>query len=133
MQKPEMLNNNNAIYSIYRYDELDSTNAYIKKNCGNLQNFAVIWAETQAEGRGRFSRTWNSVPGRDLTFSILLPLDQLKPSMWPNITQIAALAVSELLEAYKIISFIKWPNDVLVKSKKICGILCETFKHRSNQ
>lgn len=118
----------NAAYTIYKFDSLGSTNTFLKKECVNLQNFSVVWTEEQAEGKGRFSRKWNSAVGKDLTFSVLLPLAKLQQSNWPNVTQIAALAIAEILEEYELHASIKWPNDVLVNQKKICGILCETVE-----
>lgn len=128
MQQPKIIKPENAIYAIHKYNKLGSTNEFLKKQSENLPDYTVIWTEDQTTGRGRFTRKWNSIPGKDLTFSILLPLTSLKPSSWPNITQIAALAIAELLEDYGLTALIKWPNDVLVEQKKICGILCETVK-----
>ena len=91
----------------------------------NVQDYAVIWAEEQTHGRGRFNRAWYSSPGKDLTFSILLPLESRVSKLRHNITQITALSVARLLEDYGLKPHIKWPNDVLIHKKKVCGILCE--------
>ncbi len=111
---------------IQRFESLDSTNSYLKEHLGELADFTVIWAEEQTAGRGRFTRIWDSKPGKDLTFSILLPLSSLKTSLWPNIPQVAAHAIAETVAEFELPVSIKWPNDVLVDSKKICGILCES-------
>ncbi len=124
--KPEIIKSKGSIYTIYKYAKLDSTNAFLKQNGCDLPDYTVIWTEEQKHGRGRFTRIWNSEPGHDLTFSMLLPLSSLEQKRRQNITQIAALSVAQLLEGYGLKPSVKWPNDVLVKGKKISGILCET-------
>ena len=124
-QKPEIIKSDKAVYTIYKYAKMDSTNAYLKQHCSSLPDYSVIWADEQTEGRGRFTRIWDSQPGLDLTFSILLPLTSLEQKRRQNITQIAALSVAQLLEGYGLKPSVKWPNDVLIQGKKISGILCE--------
>ena len=128
-QKPEILKSDKAIYTIYKYAKLDSTNAFLKQHCSTLPDYSVIWADEQTHGRGRFTRIWNSEPGRDLTFSLLLPLTLLEPKLRQNITQIAALSVAQMLEGYGLKPSVKWPNDVLIQGKKISGILCEMAEY----
>ena len=128
MKHSKIIKPENAVYTIYRFNSLASTNTFLKKECVSYQNFSVVWTEEQTEGKGRFSRKWNSLPGKDLTFSVLLPLAKVQQYNWPNITQITALAIVQLLEEYNLPSLIKWPNDVLVNKKKICGILCESIE-----
>ncbi len=127
-QKPEIYKPDGAVYTIYKYTKLESTNAFLKQHCSTLPDYSVIWAEEQIHGRGRFARVWNSEPGQDLTFSLLLPLTALEPRLRQNITQTAALSVAQLLEGYGLKPAIKWPNDVLVEGKKISGILCEVVE-----
>ena len=128
-QKSEILKSDKAIYTIYKYAKLDSTNAFLKQHCSTLPDYSVIWADEQTHGRGRFTRIWNSEPGRDLTFSLLLPLTLLEPKLRQNITQIAALSVAQMLEGYGLKPSVKWPNDVLIQGKKISGILCEMAEY----
>lgn len=130
MKHSRIIKPSDAAYTIYKYESLGSSNTFLKKECVNLSDFSVIWTEEQTEGKGRFTRKWNSISGKDLTFSILLPLEKLKQPNWPNITQIAALAVAEMLKEYNLSALLKWPNDVLVDQKKICGILCESIEHK---
>jgi len=124
-QKPEIIESNKSVYTIYKYAKLDSTNAFLKQHCLSLPDYSVIWADEQTEGRGRFARIWDSQPGLDLTFSILLPLTSLEQQRRQNITQIAALSIAQALECYGLKPSVKWPNDVLIQGKKISGILCE--------
>ncbi|MBT3354202.1 MAG: biotin--[acetyl-CoA-carboxylase] ligase [Candidatus Scalindua sp.] len=124
-QKPEIIKPNRSVYTIYKYANLNSTNAFLKQHCASLPDYSVIWADEQTEGRGRFARIWDSQPGLDLTFSILLPLTSLEQQRRQNITQIAALSIAQALEGYGLKPSVKWPNDVLIQGKKISGILCE--------
>ena len=124
-QKPEIFKPDKTLYTIYKYAKMDSTNAFLKQHCSSLPDYSVIWADEQTDGRGRFTRIWNSQPGLDLTFSLLLPLTTLEQKRRQNITQIAALSVAQMLEGYGLKPSVKWPNDVLIQEKKISGILCE--------
>ncbi len=88
---------------------------------------AVVVTDAQTGGRGRLNRTWSSRPGKDLTFSILL-----RPSLLPGqahlLSLTAALAVAEVLETMPGLKegvAVKWPNDVLLGERKVCGILLE--------
>ncbi len=124
-QSPEIVKPDKTVYTIYKYEKMDSTNAFLKQHCASLPDYSVIWADEQTDGKGRFTRIWNSQPGLDLTFSILLPLTSLEQKRRQNITQIAALSVAQMLEGYGLKPSVKWPNDVLIQGKKISGILCE--------
>ena len=84
----------------------------------------VVLAETQTQGRGRQGRSWSSAAGKSLSFSILLR-PKLKPDELSEITLAAAVAVAKTLEEYRFHPRIKWPNDLLLKGKKVCGILTE--------
>ncbi|MDQ5984644.1 MAG: Bifunctional ligase/repressor BirA [Syntrophus sp. SKADARSKE-3] len=85
----------------------------------------TVVAEAQSKGRGRLDRVWQSPKGRNIYLSVILR-PPIVPSVAPQITLVAGLAVAELLLPYcpgrvKI----KWPNDILIDGKKICGILTE--------
>ena len=88
----------------------------------------VFVAEHQTCGRGRRDRAWHSIPGRDLMFSVLLrPTAAMQYA--PLLNLAAALAVARALGAFPEIAdraAIKWPNDVLIGDRKMCGIICET-------
>ena len=107
---------------ILRFDELDSTNAYAKRNCSLIADQTIIVGKTQTAGRGRMTRSWLSEFG-GLYFSVVLKPAQIKHL--PNLTQLMSLAVCQTLHAFKAPAQLKWPNDVLVNEKKICGILSE--------
>jgi BirA family biotin operon repressor/biotin-[acetyl-CoA-carboxylase] ligase len=84
-----------------------------------------IVAREQTAGRGRQARTWASPPDAGLYFSIVLR-PRLDPSLWPLITLAAALAVRDALaKVCALTTDIKWPNDLLARGRKLCGILAE--------
>ncbi|PJF28068.1 MAG: biotin--[acetyl-CoA-carboxylase] ligase [Phototrophicales bacterium] len=106
------------------YAQLGSTNdaALTWLREGGIPGSLVI-TDHQTHGRGRLSRSWFSQPSSALTFSLLLhpPTRQLS-----KITMIAALAVGDALLEIGVMTALKWPNDVLLKGRKVCGILSET-------
>jgi BirA family transcriptional regulator, biotin operon repressor / biotin---[acetyl-CoA-carboxylase] ligase len=119
-------------FSVQRFESLDSTNDYAKEHISSLGHGRIILARTQTSGHGRMQRKWISPPEGNLYFSLVLkenlpPLERIC-----NITQVASIAVAQTLESYGLITSIKWPNDVLVSGKKICGLLSETVVRRKS-
>jgi BirA family biotin operon repressor/biotin-[acetyl-CoA-carboxylase] ligase len=85
----------------------------------------VVLADEQTGGRGRLSRKWHSPAGLGVWMSIILR-PEVRPSVAPGITMCASLAVARALRKLHPMSVsLKWPNDVIVKGRKICGILTE--------
>ncbi|MBA2702395.1 MAG: biotin--[acetyl-CoA-carboxylase] ligase [Blastocatellia bacterium] len=112
---------------ILHFDSLPSTNLEAAKRAadGAAEGLCVVAGE-QTAGRGRRQRQWVSPLGAGLYFSIILR-PQLDQSLWPLLTLMAALAAHDaLLAACSLETDIKWPNDILVDEKKLCGILAET-------
>lgn len=114
------------------FDELDSTNTHLLKESQSEEQGTVVFAEKQNKGRGRFDREWIGNSAQNLYFSILIPA---KKKFIDNLNRInlgASLSVANAIETlYTIKTEIKWPNDVLVKRKKICGILMESLSSGS--
>ncbi len=106
---------------IYFFDELDSTNEYAKRILGNIKEGAVVFAETQTQGKGRLDRKWYSPEG-GIYMSVILFPD--KPLLIPVL---AGVSICEVFNAYDILLGIKWPNDILLNEKKVAGILIETI------
>lgn len=114
-------------FTIQWIDRLPSTNTFLKELAGlkgQLPSGTVVAAREQTQGRGRMEREWISGANENLTFSLLLA-DTIETHQWPSATMAAAIAVAEMLEEAEIRASLKWPNDVLVNGKKICGILAE--------
>ena len=106
-------------------DSLDSTNqfAYRLALDGAPEGTCVI-AETQKTGRGRLQRKWFSPYGKNLYLSVVLR-PKLHPSQVYPITFLSSLAVHDTLLSVGLQPALKWPNDVLVNGRKICGTLLE--------
>lgn len=107
----------------------DSTNSELRRRLDQSGNLSIIAAEMQSAGRGQGDHTWHSAPGRNLTFSILLRHNCLKASDALAVTSIMALGIRDYLQTKGIEPWIKWPNDIWVGEKKICGILVENTIH----
>ncbi|HEX8920889.1 MAG TPA: biotin--[acetyl-CoA-carboxylase] ligase [Pyrinomonadaceae bacterium] len=115
---------------ILRFDSLPSTNTEAQRQAmqGAPEGLCVM-AREQTKGRGREGRVWLSPPDAGLYFSILLRPVRLAVRAWPLLTLISALAVRDaLLDACELETDIKWPNDILVNERKLCGILAETIE-----
>jgi BirA family biotin operon repressor/biotin-[acetyl-CoA-carboxylase] ligase len=84
----------------------------------------VVVAEQQTTGKGRRGRTWVSPPGLNLYFSAILR-PELPPQRAPELTLVAAVALTEVLREAGSEAFIKWPNDVQIEGRKVAGILTE--------
>ncbi len=100
--------------------EVDSTNEWMKRNIDSLQDGDVVYAGIQTQGKGREGKKWHSPPG-GLWMSVLLEKEAPYNFIVP-------VAVCEFLTGEGIPGEVKWPNDILVHDKKICGILIEKKK-----
>jgi BirA family biotin operon repressor/biotin-[acetyl-CoA-carboxylase] ligase len=111
---------------IQYYLKLDSTNTKAWELISeNTPTGTVIITDNQTNGRGRHSHKWISIPGKSLTFSIILyPIAM--PSQINIYSLIAGLAITDCLNEYNIPAQLKWPNDILINGKKVGGILCES-------
>jgi BirA family biotin operon repressor/biotin-[acetyl-CoA-carboxylase] ligase len=111
---------------IYSYRMVESTNdiAYDLASKGAKEG-TVITAEGQTRGKGRMGRNWISPPGKGIYISFVLR-PQILPQETPKITLLASVACAEAIRAQTgLLALIRWPNDVLVNEKKVCGILTE--------
>jgi BirA family biotin operon repressor/biotin-[acetyl-CoA-carboxylase] ligase len=110
------------------FEELDSTNTFAASLSPQLAtdwDGLVVVARDQTAGRGRFGRAWRSRPGSSVLMSVVLgpPPELRRPVV---LTAWAAVAVAEAIrELVGVQARIKWPNDVLISGKKVCGILIE--------
>lgn len=112
--------------AVYLYPEIDSTNSVaFSLGHSGAEEGAIVIADRQSQGRGRLRRPWQSPPGSNLYTSILLK-PSIEPSVAPQLTLLAGVAVADLLSAYCPGAVrLKWPNDVQIDGKKVCGILAE--------
>ncbi len=109
------------------YESVDSTNDRIKERAHeNESQGLVISAGTQTAGKGRIGRKWESPTKDSVSTSLLLTPDDISLEAIPTITVVAAMAVRDALSnLYGLEGKIKWPNDIVLGGKKICGILTE--------
>lgn len=113
-------------YILKWYDTIDSTNLEMKRLLQEGCDVnTVIVAETQTEGKGRLGRVWDSSQGKGIWSSVLLesalPLEKMSCYSFA-----VAVAVAEgIRQSTGLEAEVKWPNDVLLKGKKVCGILLE--------
>lgn len=109
------------------FPELASSNltAAAHGAAGAPEGLAVV-ADHQAAGRGRMARTWFSPPNRNLYVTLLLR-PPLPPMAIPQLAIVAAIAIRRAIRELRpdLPIAIKWPNDLLVNGRKLCGILCE--------
>lgn len=109
------------------FDEIDSTNTYLKNHYEELEDMTFVSANLQTAGKGRKGRTWLSNKGENLMFSLLIK-DSEMYKHYNSLSVISAYTIIEVLKEHGVdnLSF-KWPNDVYVDGKKICGILLEAI------
>ena len=105
--------------------EIDSTNLWIKRlaKVGAPEGTLAL-AEFQSAGRGRLGRSWEVPEGTSVMMSILLR-PKFEPQYAPTLTLVMGMAVAKAVKSLGFDVSIKWPNDVVVSHKKICGILTE--------
>lgn len=113
----------------YHYELLDSTNKKAKELAeSGCSHGTLITADGQEAGVGRRGRSWSSESGQGIYMSIVLR-PQLPTENASMLTLVAAMAVSKAIYAIVrdcgIFPFIKWPNDIVIHGKKVCGILTE--------
>ena len=137
--------------SIRYFPVVNSTNSLLKVEAeeGLFDEGAVLIADYQTAGRGRFDRQWVSPPGKALLFSVLLK-PRIDPGHQQLMSLMISLAVLDGLEEHlcrdghhvvgtgdasvsEIPFRLKWPNDILTDRKKICGILCDTGVNKSGE
>ena len=107
------------------FEELDSTNNELLRHAGDYDNLSVVAAVNQTAGRGQRGNRWVSDPGDNLTFSFILKPEGLPAREVMAVTCFATLSVREVLREEGVPAVIKWPNDIYVGRKKICGMLVE--------
>lgn len=114
-------------FRIIELEETGSTNSYLKQLCisREVEAFTVVTTESQTAGRGQRGNFWESEPGKNLTFSLLIRPGFLPAGKQFLISQIISLSIKEELDCYERGFSIKWPNDIYWNDCKICGILIE--------
>lgn len=115
------------------FEQTASTNDIVEKLARDgVKEGVVVFAESQTKGRGRLGRKWISPPRQGLWFSLLL-----RPKLRPQAaTQLTVAAATALFRAIRDVAGsapeIKWPNDILIKGRKVCGVLTELSAELDN-
>lgn len=99
-----------------------STNDIIRET---NQNLSLIWCDEQTKGRGQRGNYWESETGKNLTFSIMTHPDFMPAENQFILSKAVSLAIIDTLKSHDITATVKWPNDIYVGDKKVCGILIE--------
>ena len=113
--------------NIIWYNELDSTNNEARRVLDALDNLSVIAAVGQSAGRGQGDHTWFASPGKNITATIVLKPENLSAGDYLFVTRVTTLALLSYLREHGVQARIKWPNDIWVEDRKICGILIENI------
>ena len=113
-------------HELYYFPQTGSTNDdAFRLGMEGLPEGTVVLADSQTKGKGRMARVWHSPAGFNIYTSLILR-PNLKPADAPQISLVAGVAVAELLKQHCSGRVeLKWPNDVLVTGRKICGILAQ--------
>lgn len=111
------------------FDTIDSTNSEARRLLaqGPVEEGFIVLARHQTAGRGRYGRIWQDEPGRSLLMSVIFKPNDLQVSDLPVLNMKATLGVARALKSFdhRINPRIKWPNDIYVNGRKLCGILIE--------
>jgi birA, biotin-[acetyl-CoA-carboxylase] ligase region len=113
--------------NIIRIKILPSTNSYLMEWMEKelLPEGTVVCTDNQTAGKGQRNNVWESQPGKNLTFSVLLYPQFLPLNRFFLLSEIISLGIKDTLDIYTDDISIKWPNDIYYQNKKICGILIE--------
>lgn len=110
-------------------EKVTSTNDYVKENIDKLNDLTVVFADVQTKGKGRLGKQWKTPTG-NISMSVLFKNQSNNISLYPLI---CGLVTSEVVDKVcGVDTKIKWPNDVILNNKKLCGILCESIINKNN-
>jgi BirA family transcriptional regulator, biotin operon repressor / biotin---[acetyl-CoA-carboxylase] ligase len=113
---------------LIKLDAIDSTNDFLKglSNTNTVENFTVVTAESQTNGKGQMGSKWESEKGKNLIVSVLIKNQLININQIFDLNVAVALSIFESLNHFEIPELsIKWPNDIMSANKKIAGILIE--------
>lgn len=107
------------------FQEIDSTSSYIIREVDNLEDLTIVSCDFQSKGKGREDRVWLANKNENVMFSILIK-DKTLVNRYNALSMLSALIVRNYMEAIGVNNgMIKWPNDVYINDKKVCGILLQ--------
>ncbi|MGM9788327.1 MAG: biotin--[acetyl-CoA-carboxylase] ligase [Candidatus Cryptobacteroides sp.] len=109
------------------HKSLKSTNTELREHISEYDSLSVVATVEQSAGRGQGDHSWYASPGKNLTFSIVFKPENLNATDALYLSRITTLALLSYLKDKGVEARIKWPNDIWVGEKKICGILIENI------
>ncbi|WP_100610769.1 biotin--[acetyl-CoA-carboxylase] ligase [Confluentibacter lentus] len=113
---------------IIKLNAIDSTNSFMRRLSSeeNLEDYTIVMAKHQTQGRGQMGTVWSSENSKNLMFSVFKDTSKFNLEYPFLISMVTSLAILRTLQSFSITKLsIKWPNDILSEDKKICGILIE--------
>ena len=112
-----------------KFNEIDSTNNYMKENISSFANYDIVSSKVQTSGRGRRGNTWLSPEGMALFSFLLKPEKEFSIIEATKLPLLAGISTLSALKKIKDGAYsFKWTNDVFLSGKKLCGILIERVK-----
>ncbi len=123
--------------SITMLDEAGSTNAVLRDmTAAGAPHGSVVAARRQTAGRGQRGNSWESEPGKNLTFSVLLRPESIEARRQFMLSEAVAVSVAEAVQSWLPANAplveVKWPNDIYIADRKVCGILIENSLSGAN-
>ncbi|MFV0305647.1 MAG: biotin--[acetyl-CoA-carboxylase] ligase [Moheibacter sp.] len=113
---------------VIRYNSISSTNSILLElSKKDAKSWTVVWTSNQIQGRGYAGNEWKSEKDKNIAVSILIKSELTYESLI-FYNQWVCNQVHHYLAQFSDEVFVKWPNDILIKKKKVCGILIETYK-----
>lgn len=110
---------------IVKLDKTDSTNTWAAQHETELDKTTLVYCKEQTAGRGQRGNSWESEPGKNITASLIFHPDNFTADKQFLISESIALGIIKFLDNKGVSAKVKWPNDIYVEDKKICGILVE--------
>ena len=120
---------------IIKLDAIDSTNSFLKNKSSNqeIDDFTTVYTQNQFKGRGRTTKQWISEPNKNIALSLFKRFKKTDLEHIFLLNVIVSISILELLEKYQVKDVkVKWPNDIMVKNKKISGVLIENKIKKNN-
>lgn len=119
-------------HQVFVFDSVNSTNQFLLDHLADLDKGTICTAEQQTAGRGRRGRQWRSPFGGQIILSLYWQFDAKKSV--EGLSSVIGLAIVDCLKRYGAKDIgLKWPNDILLKGRKLAGILVELGSHKNGQ